>query len=165
MNAPRCDTKLSRTTVCGQPMREQIDQIGRVRWTCQRCTWRKAGQCWQCGKPRESTDYRAVFCHRCKQKRDAAMLQARLKEPAALERRRRLEREARRRRPGNRAKNTAYKRAWSERPGIKERLAKEARARYHAKVVDPAWRAHRNEQSRQRYHARKAAKQQNADMS
>lgn len=162
MHAPRCDTRLSRRSVCGQVLLEQIDAIGRVRWTCQRCTWRAAGRCWQCAKPRESTDYRAVFCTRCKRKRDSALLMQRLQDPEARKHRQRMERAARKKRPELQAKNTQYKRAWVQQPGVKERLAKAAKTRYHARANDPTWRAYRNAQCRARYHARKQAAQESA---
>lgn len=137
-------------------MLERVDQIGRIRWICPRCTWRAAGRCWQCGKRREKAGPRAVYCHECKRGRDRVRRRVSALEPEQIAQRRYWNRKTRQR-PGYREHNTAMKRVWmAKHPEKLTEYAEKARLRYHAKRADPAWWERQKAMQRARYAKRKA---------
>ena len=63
----RCPNRLpGRSGPCGTAVQVLTDTIGRVVWSCHRCTWQQAGRCWQCGVPRDKVTARASFCAACR---------------------------------------------------------------------------------------------------
>jgi len=60
----KCNERLHQKQVCGEPMRTVARPTGYVT-LCIRCAYRKAGHCWQCGKPRENGHPQAIYCKSC----------------------------------------------------------------------------------------------------
>lgn len=51
---------------CKAPLRESVDWLGRIRWTCEGCDRRKAGLCARCPHPVEGTIGKAKYCRECR---------------------------------------------------------------------------------------------------
>lgn len=157
MTAARCTARIPGNRTCNAVLTEQIDQIGRVRWHCQRCTAQAAGRCWQCGQRRENPNPRAAYCRACKRARQAVYARAATMTPEQKATRRAAD-VRRRQKPDHRAKNTAHKRAWiAARPEKKREYAEAARRKFHEKRADPAWWERQLAMQRARYAKQRAA--------
>lgn len=157
MTPARCEQWVPGNRSCNAVMTAQIDQIGRVRWHCQRCTARAAGGCWQCGRRRENPSRKAAYCAACRKARNAVRLRVGTMTPEQTAKRRAAD--ARRRaKPDHRAQNTAHKRVWmAAHPEKKAEYAAAARRTFHAKRADPAWWERQKARQRARYAERRAA--------
>lgn len=103
---PRCDRRLpGRRDVCGTPLQEELDAIGRVLWHCVRCAWREAGRCWACGASRENP--RALLCVSCRDARRRAACRQHEVSPDRQHKSR-----LRDRRRSRTAKRKAWRQAW-----------------------------------------------------
>jgi hypothetical protein len=156
--AMRCDHILPPGRRCNAPMREGMDGIGRVIWTCERCAARAAGRCWQCGKRRQNQSEAAAYCRPCKVRRERASQKASASTPEQRRRKREHDRK-RRLNPAYQAYNTAHKRAWmAAHPEKFAEYAEKARVRWHEKKADPAWWEQQKARQRARYAERMARK-------
>ena len=60
-----CLNTLHRGRECNELLRLARMPDGSVRYLCQRCNWREAGRCWQCGATRTNHPKMGVFCDPC----------------------------------------------------------------------------------------------------
>lgn len=60
-----CLNDLHRQRVCNEVLRLARMPDGSTQYLCQRCNWREAGRCWQCGEPRTNDLRVGVFCAPC----------------------------------------------------------------------------------------------------
>jgi hypothetical protein len=157
MTAARCDGWVPGNRPCNAVLTERIDQIGRVRWHCQRCAARAAGRCWQCGKRRENPSPKAAYCAACLKAREAIHKRVGTMTPEQAAKRRASD-ARRRQKPEYRAQNTAHKRAWiAAHPEKKREYAEVARRKFHEKRADPVWWERQKAMQRARYAKRQAA--------
>ena len=60
-----CLNDLHRGRRCNELLRLARMPDGSTQYLCQRCNWREAGRCWQCGQPRTNHPKMGVFCDPC----------------------------------------------------------------------------------------------------
>ena len=119
-------------------MHEAIDDLGRVRWTCPRCQWRKAGRCWYCGAARTNDRRSGVYCERCATRNTNQKKQRYAKSEMGAHKRRLYERK-RSKNPEIRARKAERLKVWRHAdPQRLADLATKARERY--------WRKKRKEE-------------------
>ena len=66
MSGLRCDIGRPGGRVCGAVLIDRVDAIGRVHWSCPKCTRRKAGVCIDCPRPIVGRPGIAERCARCR---------------------------------------------------------------------------------------------------
>lgn len=67
-----CRVALGPHRLCLGRVLEEVDRLGRVRYTCTRCTRRRAGICQECPRRVYGTRGQALYCHDCKRRAVAA---------------------------------------------------------------------------------------------
>ena len=79
-----CENKLTgRHGTCGSVMKESMDMLGRIFWSCERCEAQAQGRCRSCGKARESKHKQAMYCNVCRKDKDKKSRSAHNAQPSA----------------------------------------------------------------------------------
>lgn len=71
-----CNNTWGRGHVCNELLRLARMPDGSTKLLCQRCNWREAGRCWQCGQPRQNHAVHGVYCNPCAKASATASMKA-----------------------------------------------------------------------------------------
>lgn len=63
--ATLCQNELRPGRICHELLRLARMPDGSTRMLCQRCNWREAGRCWQCGGVRQNDLKLGLYCPAC----------------------------------------------------------------------------------------------------